>query len=229
MSGRADCPQSLHRKCRKWAEGFVLASWLHGERKPFEHALLEFLWSYTNGAAMVGVGNFPENDAGISVMDLAGVTNWNVAIDLPVNEEDWHTRDGDCIFGRSLIHVEMVLPANIEESEFNDWAEESAPEPGAEMKGLAHTVVSDFMQGSEGRFRGDSAESGFDGERLQELGGSHGFGKSEDAMGMILRREKVKPLSDVVALKKAVGCERTAAGAVSAGIGKKNGKTVSKK
>lgn len=96
------------------------------------------------------------------------------------------------------------------------------------MKGLAHAVVSDFMKGCERRFCGDSAESGFDGERLQQLGGAHGFGESEDAMWMILCQKKVKPLADVVAFKKAVGCERTAVGAVSTSVGKKNGKAVSK-
>ena len=223
----ADCPQRLHRKCRKRV-GSVAASRLHGERKPFEQALLEFLWSGADGAAMVGVGNFPENDAGINVMDLTGVTNWNIAINLTMNEEDWHTGRGDGILRRRLIHVEMVFPADVEESEFDDWAEESAPEPGAEMQGLAQAVVSDFMKTRKRRFRGDGAEAGFYGERLQELAGSHGFGKSEDAMRMILSREKVKPLANVVAFKKAVGCERASAGAVSAGVGKKNGETVSK-
>jgi len=135
---------------------------------------------------MVGVRNFPESDAGINVMDLTGVTNWNVAIGLTVNEKNWNTRDGDGIFGRDLIHVEMVLPADIEESEFDDWAEESASEPRAEVKGLAHAVISDFMKSGERRFGGDSAEAGFDGERLQQRGGSHGLSESEDAMRMIL-------------------------------------------
>ena len=76
----------------------------------------------------------------------------------------------------------MVLPADVEEGEFDDGAEESASEPRAEVEGLAHAVVSDLAEAGEGRFGGDGAEARLDGEGLQEFGGAHGFSESENAM-----------------------------------------------
>jgi hypothetical protein len=45
---------------------------------------------------------------------------------------------------------------------------------------------------------------------------------------MVLRREEVEPLANVVALKQSVGSERAAAGALRASVGKENAVAVSK-
>ena len=63
-------------------------------------------------------------------------------------------------------------------------------------------------------------------ERLEELGGSHGFTEGEDAVGMILGVQKVEPLMNVVAFEQAVGGERAAASAVGAGVGEEDGESV---
>jgi hypothetical protein len=176
---------------------------------------------------VVGVRNFPENSVVVTVMDLPGMTNRNVAIDLAMNEEDGNARGGDRIFGGNLIHVQVVLPADLEESKFDDGAKEGASEPWADMKGLAHAVVRDFMKSGEGRLRSHGTEARLDGERLQKFGGTHGFSESEDAVRMILGGEKIKPLANIIALEEPVGCECTLAGTVSAGVGKKNVEAVS--
>ena len=120
-------------------------------------------------------------------------------------------------------HVEVVLPADVEEGEFDDRAKERTSEPGAKVKGLAHAVVSDLTEGRERRFGGNGAEVRLDGERLEQFGRAHGFGESEDAAGMILGAKKIEPLMDVIAFDKAIGCEVAAAGAVSACIRNKYG------
>ena len=105
----------VHRACTGNAESRsrVLFLRLHGWREPFEEALFEFLWSRADRAAMVGVRNFPGNSVEVTVVDLTGVTNRNVAIDLTVNEEDGNACSGDRIFGRNFIHVKVVLPADV--------------------------------------------------------------------------------------------------------------------
>lgn len=52
--------------------------------------MFELLRSGADGAAVVSVRNFPENCVGSIGMDLTGVPNRNVAIDLTVNEQDWN-------------------------------------------------------------------------------------------------------------------------------------------
>jgi hypothetical protein len=121
----------------------------------------------------------------------------------------------------------VILPADVEESEFDDGAEEGTSEPGTEVKGLTHAVVGNLAKAGEGGFGGDGAEAGLDGERLQELGGAHGFRESENAVRVIACGEEVEPLVEVVVFEKAVGGEWAAAGAVSAGIGEQDGEAVS--
>lgn len=97
------------------------------------------------------------------------------------------------------------------------------------MEGLTHAIVGDLAKAGERRFGGHGTEVGLDRERLQQLGGSHGFSKSEDAMRVIFRQKKIEPLPDVVAFEKAVGGEFASAGAVRARVGEKNGETSGEK
>ena len=62
--------------------------------KPCEKAVFELWRSGADGAAVVSVRNFPENCVGGIGMDLTGVPDRNVAIDLTVNEQDWNS--GGC-------------------------------------------------------------------------------------------------------------------------------------
>jgi hypothetical protein len=160
-------------------------------------------------------------------VDLARVAEGNVAVDLAVNEENWNFRGGDGVLGRDLLHVQVMFPADVEESEFDDRAEEGSTKPGAEVKGLSHAVVGDLAKAGEGRFGGDGAEAGLDGERLQKLSGTHGFTESEDAVRMILCGEEVEPLVNVVAFEETVGGEVASAGAVGARIGEENAEAMS--
>ena len=190
-------------------------------------AQFEFCWSSAYGSAVIGVGDFPENCVAIPGLNAAGMANRYVAVDLAVNQEDWNWRGCDGIFWRGLLQVEMVLPADVEESEFDDGAEERASEPGAEVKGLAHAVVGDLAEAGERRFGGDSAEAGIGGKGLQESGGAHGFSESENAAWVISCGEKVEPLVNVVAFEKAVGGDLTSACAVGARVGEKDCESVS--
>jgi hypothetical protein len=122
------------------------------------------------------------------------------------------------------LHVEAILPANVEESEFDDRAEERASEPGTEVKGLSHAVVGDLAKGRERGFSCYGAKARLDSERLQEFGGAHGFGESVDAMRVTLRGEEVEPLVNVITFEKAVGGEVASAGAMSARVGEENAK-----
>jgi hypothetical protein len=223
----------VHRGCtgnaeRQWSviggQWSVLGSRPWGE--PRQKALVELLGSCAYGSAVLGVGDFPENYVRIAGLDATGMARRNVAVDLAMNQKDWNSGSCDRIFWRDLLHVEAVLPARVEESEFDDGAEEGASEPWAQVKGLAHAVVGDLAEGGEGRFGGDRAEAGLDRERLQELGSAHRFGEPEDAVRMILRGDEVEPLVNVVAFEEAVGGEWAAAGAVGAGVGEKYSESV---
>lgn len=124
--------------------------------------------------------------------------------------------------------MEAVLPANVEESEFDHGAEERASEPGAEVKGLAHAIVGDLAKTGERRFGGDRTEARLDGKTLQKFGGAHGFAESEDGVWVNLRSKRVEPLVNVVAFENAVGGEWASTCAVGARVGKKDGEPVSK-
>lgn len=61
--------------------------------------------------------------------------------------------------------------AGAQESDLDQWPENGAAEPRAQMEGLSHAVVSDLAKIGEGRFGGDGAEVWMSIERLQELRG----------------------------------------------------------
>jgi len=189
--------------------------------------LFKFSWSCADGAAVIGVGDLPENRVRIAGVDLAGVAEGNVAVDLAVDEKNWNSRGGDGVLGRDWPHVQVMFPADIEEREFDDGTEDGATKPGTEVKGLSHAVVGDLTEAGEGRFGGDGAEAGLDGERLQKLGGAHRFTESEDAVRVLLRGEEVEPLVNVVAFEETVGGEIASAGAVRARVGQENSEAVS--
>ena len=77
------------------------------------------------------------------------MADWDVSVDLAVNQEDWDLRGCYGVLWRDMLHVEMVFRADEEESEFDYGAEESASEPRAEVKGLAHAVVGDLTEAGE--------------------------------------------------------------------------------
>jgi hypothetical protein len=195
--------------------------------EPREEASLEFFGCRAEGAAVIGSGNLPENCARIASCEAEGVAKGNVAIHLAVNEKNGNVGGSEGIFGRDLLHVEVILQADVEESEFDDGAEESASEPGTEVKGLAHAVIGDLTEGGERRFGDDGAEVRFDGQRLQKFGGAHGLAESEDATWVGLGGEEVEPLVNVVALEKAVGSELASADAVAPSIREQDGEAVS--
>ena len=189
---------------------------------------------------MVGVGDLPELGVWISRVDDLRMAHGNVAVDLAVNQENRDRRGCDGIFGRNILHAEVVLQAGAEEGDFDQWTEEEASDPGAKAEGLSHAVVGDLAKTCEGRFGDDGAEMWVRVERLQEFRRTHGFAEGEDAVGMIfpflslalilawriLRFQKIDPLMDVVALQQAVGGERAVARAVGTGVGEKHGESV---
>ena len=153
----------------------------------------------------------------------------NVAVDLAVDEQNRDRGCGHGVFRGNIFHVEVVLQAGAKECDFDERAEDGASDPRTQVEGLSHAVVSDLTKIGEGRLGGYGAELWVGVERLEELCGSHGFGETEDAAGMILRFHEVEPLVDVVAFEQAVGGERAAADAMGAGVGKQNGESVGEK
>lgn len=53
------------------------------------------MWSCADGAAVIGVGDFPEDCSWIAGVDAAGVAEWDVAVDLAVNKKDRDFRRRD--------------------------------------------------------------------------------------------------------------------------------------
>jgi hypothetical protein len=188
--------------------------------EPVQQAAIEFLGSAGGGTAVFGAGDFPKLDFGIARMDLAGVADGDVAVELAVDYQNRDKGRDSGIFGRDLIHVEVVLQAGPQERNFHQRTEDGSSEPRAQMEGLAHAVVGDLAKIGEGRLGGNGTEVCMCVERLQELRGSHGFAEGKDAARVILGGEEIEPLMDVVTLKQSVGGERSTAPAVSAGIGK---------
>ena len=190
--------------------------------EPREHATAELFRGGANGAAVIRVVNLPESYPRVTDLNVSGVSEGDVAIDLAVDQKDRDSSRGDCIFWRDLLHVEPVLPACIEKSKFDNRTKNSAPKPRTEMKRLTHAIVGDLAKAGERRFDGNCAEAWLDSEGLQELGRAHGFAEAEDAMRVILCEKEIEPLLDVVPFEKAVGSEFTAAGTVGARVGKQN-------
>ena len=193
--------------------------------EPREQAAAELFRGGANGAAVIRIVNLPENYPRVTDLNVTGVSEGDVAIDLAVDQKDRDSSRGDRIFWGDLLHVEPVLPACIEKSKFDNRTKNSASKPRTKMKRLTHAIVGDLAKAGERRFGGYGAEVWLDRERLQELGGAHGFAEAEDATRVILCEKEIEPLLDVVAFEKAVGGEFASAGAVGARAGEKNGET----
>ncbi len=87
--------RGVHRKCRKAVVSvqcsvFSVQFRLLGFVEPCQDALFELLWSCADGAAVIGVGDSPENRIAIAGLDAAGVAWRNVAVDLTVNQKNWN-------------------------------------------------------------------------------------------------------------------------------------------
>jgi len=196
-------------------------------REPDQEALFKLSRRSGDGAAVIGVGNLPQDDAGVSGLDTARVANGNVAVIFSVDEEDGNGTGGHCFFGRDLLHVEFELPPSAKEGDLHERAKKGASEPRSKVEGLAHAVVGNLAKIGKRRFDGDGAEMRSGIERLQELRGSHRFPEAKDTAGMVPRGEPVEPLVNVVAFEQTVGGEGTAAPAMSAGVWEENGEAVS--
>jgi hypothetical protein len=194
--------------------------------EPGQQAAIEFLGSGGGGTAVFGAGDFPKLDFGIAGMDLAGVADGDVGVELAVDHQNRDMGRGYGVFGRDLIHVQVVFQAGAQERNFHQRTQDGSSEPGAQIEGLAHSVIGDLAKIGEGRLGGNGTEVWMCIERLQQLRGSHGLAEGKDATRVILHGQEIDPLMDVVTLKQSVGGERSTAQAVSAGIGKKHSKSV---
>lgn len=195
--------------------------------EPGDDALFEFFWRGADGAAVVGMGDFPEYCIWVVGVNFLRVADRNVAVDLAVDQKDGDLRSCDGLFRRNLLQMEVVFPAGAEECGFDQRTENDSSEPRSEMERLAHAVEGDFVKVGERGFGYYGAEGRAGIERLQKLRGAHGFSEAEDAAGVgfggtsavwRLRIQEVEPLVDVIALEQAVSGERAVAGAVGAGV-----------
>src|ERR1700722_12066517 len=142
--------------------------------EPREQAAAELFRGGANGAAVIRVVNLPENCPRVMDLNVTGVSEGDVAIDLAVDQKDRDSSRGDCIFWGDLQHVEPVPPPCIEKSEFDNRTKNSASKPRIEMKRMTHAIIGSLAKAGERRFGGHGTEVGLDRERLRELGGSHG-------------------------------------------------------
>jgi hypothetical protein len=69
---------------------------------------------------VIGARDFPEHHPGIREFYSAGVAHWNVAVNLAVDEEHGNLRVCDRALGRYAGEVEMISPARVDESYFDD-------------------------------------------------------------------------------------------------------------
>ena len=160
-------------------------------------------------------------------MNELRMANRDVAIHLPMNEQNWNSAGGNRVLGRSGLHIQTVLPASAEECDFDDRPEESATEPRTRVKWLSHAVVSNFAKIGERRFGSHRAEVGMRLERLKKLRGSHRFSEPKDASRPSLSLEGLQPLMDIVAFEDTVGREFSFAHAMSARVGEEQGESTS--
>jgi hypothetical protein len=159
---------------------------LRSRDEPGQQAVLKFLRGCAEGAAVVGVGDFPQVCVWGACVNSLRVTYGDVAVDFAVNQENRDCCSCGGILWGNLLHVQVVLPTRAEEGDFYERAEECASDPGAQTEGLSHAVVGDLAKSGEGGFGDDGADVRMCIERLEELGGAHGFAEGEDAAGMIL-------------------------------------------
>lgn len=150
-------------------------------REPSENAPLKLLRVGADCAAVIGGRNFPELGTGSAGLNAAGVPDRNVTVELAVNEENRNCRGGDRIFGRNLLHVEVIFKAGAKKCDFHQRTEKRSPDPGAEVKGLSHAIVSDLTKRRERRLGDNGTEMRMGIKRLEELRCAHRFGESEDA------------------------------------------------
>lgn len=69
---------------------------------PAEKFEFEFFGCGADGATVVGLRDFPENDFGIEGGDSLAVPDRDIAVIFAVNQEDRSFCRGDCGFGRNL-------------------------------------------------------------------------------------------------------------------------------
>lgn len=151
-----------------------------------QEALFKFFRCGADRAAVVSVGDFPENYPWILSLNTTRVADGNITINLAVNKEYGNAGCGHGIFRRDLRHVEAIPQTDVKECELDDRPKDRAPEPGAKMEGLARAVVRDLAESGERGFGGDRAEPGLDAERLQKFGSAHRFAKSKDTARAIM-------------------------------------------
>ena len=122
---------------------------------------------------------------GIACLDFVGVERRDVAVTQPVNEHHRNPRSFNRLFRRGLFHIQTVAKTNIKESHFDGWPKECAAEPWSGVEFAAEPRVSDFSKAREWRLSNHRAEAGFFGERLKQLGSSHGFSEAVHAARMM--------------------------------------------
>ena len=67
--------------------------------EPIENSPFKFLRRGADGAAVISVGDFPQDGLWIAAVDAAGMADGNVAVDLPVDQQDGDLSSCDCVLG----------------------------------------------------------------------------------------------------------------------------------
>src|SRR5580704_243930 len=129
--------------------------------EPINNSGFEFARCSTNRSAMIGIRNFPQDCGGITRVNLAGVTHWDVAIDLSMDQENRNFGLRNCVFRRHLQHVQSVFPAGIVKSGGYNRTQDSAAHPRARIEKLSHAVVSNLLEIRKRRLRDHPTETGF--------------------------------------------------------------------
>jgi hypothetical protein len=75
---------------------------------------------------VVGSWDLPEVSVRGQRVDTARVADGNITVDFTVDEKDWDFGSCSGIFGRDLIHVEVIFPASAEECDFDQRTEQAA-------------------------------------------------------------------------------------------------------
>jgi hypothetical protein len=148
---------------------------------------------------MSGTGYLPDNDVSRIVrLDLIGVKRRDVTVIQAVNEQNRSPRAFNRPFRRCFLHVQSVAKPNVKKSRIHRGPKKGAAEPGACMKLLTKSRVSDFAKACEWTFGNHCAKTMFLGQRLQQLSCSHRFSQAIHAAWTIGGLQPVQPAMNVV-------------------------------
>src|SRR6185369_4989057 len=99
---------------------------------------------------MTGVGKLPQNNATIPSSDAKRMSNWNIRVTLPMDEQDGDLSRCHRLFWRYPLHIQPVSKPRVCERDIDNRAKNDATNPGTCMKVLTHSIIGSLSESGEG-------------------------------------------------------------------------------